>query len=119
MIGRRYTWWAVASFGAGLSLVLLTICLFLLVASAWMGFSLTGHIVLIFLVVTLGVLRGVALHERDKFWHPSFAEESPSRTTPRGNPGRKALDINVFTELARDTSEPEAESGAMAASVVM
>ena len=38
-IGRRYTWWAVSSFGAGLSLVLLTICLFLLVASAWMGFS--------------------------------------------------------------------------------
>jgi hypothetical protein len=42
--------------------VLLTICLFLLVTSAWMGFPLTGYIMLISLVVALGVLRGVALH---------------------------------------------------------
>lgn len=60
-------------------MVLLTICLFLLVTSAWMGFPLTGYIMLISLVVALGVLRGVALHERDKFWHPSFADREPEQ----------------------------------------
>jgi uncharacterized membrane protein len=73
------TRWAIANFAAGLRLILLGISLFLLVASAWMGFSLTGYVVLIVTTVALGAIRGVTIHRRDRFWHPSFAERTPKQ----------------------------------------
>ena len=76
---QRYTRWAIANFAAGLSLILLGISIFLLVASAWMGFSFMGYVVLIVITVALGAVRGVTIHYRGRFWHPSFAERKPEQ----------------------------------------
>ena len=71
---RRYSRWALANFGADLTLIILAICLFLLIVATSMGVALTGYLVMIALIGGFGAFRIVTVLYRDKLYDPSFRD---------------------------------------------